>query len=145
MVGFRNPEEMDVWKLSNEVSLRVREVVDRAAFRRHERLRSQMEEAAEGPCSHIQEGFARYRPADNARFVRIAAGSLGELIRHLNRALARQLLSRTEHAEIMRLTKRALGAAIGYINYLQTAEAPHLPKPRRRPRKRKNPNRNPNQ
>ena len=141
MAGFRNPEELDVWKLCNEVSLRVRVVVDRAPFRRHEKLRQQMEEAAESPCSHIQEGFARYLPADNARFVRIAAGSLAELIRHLNRALARQLLSPSEHAEIHRLTKRALGAAIGYIAYLQTAEAPHLPKKhKRRSRRRKNPN-----
>ena len=118
MVGFRNPEEMDVWKLSNEVALRVRVVVDRAPFRRHEKLRQQMEEAA---------------------------GSLAELIRHLNRALARQLVSPSEHAEIYRLTKRALGAAIGYIAYLQTAEAPHLPKKHRRGRRRrKNPNSNPN-
>ena len=143
MTGFRNPEEMDVWKLSNQVSLRVREIVDRATFRRYQTLREQMEEAAEGPCSHIQEGFARYLPADNARFVRMAAGSLGELIRHLDRARARQLLSPAEHTEVRILTKRALGAAIGYINYLQTADAPHLRKKRRRQRKRRNPSRNP--
>jgi four helix bundle protein len=148
MAGFRNPEQLDVWKLSDQVALRVREVIDRPAFRSHPKLREQMEEAAEGPCSHIQEGFARYRPADNARFVRIAAGSLGELIRHLSRARARQLLTPAEHAEISTLTKRALGAAIGYINYLQTADAPHLPPKRRARRKQKGrnprtPNRNP--
>jgi four helix bundle protein len=137
MAGVRTPTELDVYKLSDELARRVREVVDRAPFRRHQKLRQQMEEAAESPCSNIEEGFSRYLPLDNARFVRIAAGSLAELIRHLNRALARQLISPKEHSELRTLAKRALGAAVGYIVYLQTAQAPHLPKKRRPPRLRR--------
>ena len=84
MTGVRNYEELDVWKLSNEIRLRMRPILDRAEFVRHSALREQMEKCIERPCPQIAEGFARYLPGDNAKFVRIAAGSLAELLEHLS-------------------------------------------------------------
>jgi hypothetical protein len=50
MAGVRTPTELDVYKLSDELAHRVREVIDRAPFRRHEKLREQMERKREpGP------------------------------------------------------------------------------------------------
>jgi four helix bundle protein len=138
VAGVRNPEELDVWKLSDELERRVEKIIGREGFRRHESLRGQMERASESPCSNIEEGFSRYLPADNARFVRIATGSLRELIRHLNRALRRQLISQAEHVELTTLARRAGGAAARYIVYLQTAKPPHLKTPRRDNRPREN-------
>jgi four helix bundle protein len=137
MAGVRDHEQLDVWKLADALRLRVREVIDRPAFRRHEKLRSQLEEAAEGPCEHIGEGFSRYLPRDNARFVRIALGSLTETIGHLGRALRRQLISAQEHAELVSLARRARGASTRYVVYLQTAKAPHLGQKQKRRANRK--------
>ncbi len=134
MAGVRDHTQLDVWKLCDELRERVRPVIDRPAFAAHSTLRSQLEEAAEGPCPHIAEGFARYLPRDNARFVRIAAGSLAEVIEHLGRARARRLITSQEEAELGLLALRARKAATRYIVYLQSAEAPNLPDPRRRRR-----------
>ena len=98
MAGVREHTELTVWKLCNELRERVRPIVDRAAFGRYLKLREQLEEAAESPCPNIGEGFTRYFPRDNARFVRVAAGSLTEVIEHLGRAHARRLIT-TEESE----------------------------------------------
>ena len=140
MAGVRNHEELETWQLAGELAQQMRPIVDRPAFRRHEKLRSQIEEASESPPSHIAEGFARYVPRDNARFVRMAAGSLNELLVHLTRARARRLITAEEHAELSRLTRRALGAASSYAAYLETAEPPpRRLRPPRRERKNQEP------
>jgi four helix bundle protein len=124
MAGVRDHTELDVWKLSDELRGRIREVVDRPGFVRHNKLRTQLEEAAESPCPNIAEGFARYLPKDNARFVRIAAGSLAEVTSHLERAMARRLITPAEREALCSLARRAHGAAKGYIVYLESAKPP---------------------
>ena len=143
MTGVRNYEDLNVWKLSNEIRLRMRPILDRAEFVRHSKLREQMEECIERPCPQIAEGFARYLPGDNAKFVRIAAASLAELLEHLTRARARKLITDHEADDLRLLARRARGAANGYIRYLQSAEAPHVEPPPRRRRRRREPNLNP--
>lgn len=125
MPGVRDHTELDVWKLCDDLRCRVRDVVDRPGFARHRKLRDQLEEAAESPCPNIGEGFSRYFPRDNARFVRVAAGSLTEVLEHLDRALARRLITLVEWDELRPLARRARGAATKYIVYLQSATAPH--------------------
>jgi four helix bundle protein len=131
MTGVRDHAELEVWQLCDDLRVRVRSVVDRPAFASYETLRSQLRESSERPCPNIAEGFARYLPRDNARFVRIAAGSLAETTDHLGRARACRLITAQEESELVSLARRARKAANGYIIYLQSAEAPHLPKLRR--------------
>jgi hypothetical protein len=83
MAGVRNHTELEVWKLCDQIRRRVWEFVSRPSFRSHFTLRDQMKDAADSPCPNIAEGFSRYHPRDNAKFVRVAKGSLSELIDHL--------------------------------------------------------------
>jgi len=136
MAGVRNHEELDVYTLSDLVRQRVREIVKRPVSSRDFTLRDQLSDAAESPCPNIGDGFSRYYPRDNARFVRVAKSSLTEVIEHLKSALAKQFVERVEHDEIVSLARRARKAAIRYIQYLETATAPGAPPPRsRRPRR----------
>jgi four helix bundle protein len=96
----------------------------RPGFARHPKLRDQLERAGEGPCANIAEGFGRFKPRDNARFVRVAAGSLAEIREHLSRARAHDLITKEEDAELESLTRRAQYAAKGYLRYLKTATPP---------------------
>jgi four helix bundle protein len=138
MAGVRKYTELDVWKLSNALARQIRDVIDRPAFRRYPKLREQIDGAAESPPANIAEGFGRYYPGDNARFVRIAVGSLLELTVHLARAQARRLITAAECDALCSLARRAKGAATGYLEYLQTAELPP-PRPRKKAqRKREN-------
>jgi four helix bundle protein len=133
VAGVTNHEELDVWKLSEQVEDRVRLILDRREVRQDFTLWKQLKKSSESPCPNIAEGFSRYYPRDFARFVRIARGSLSETIVHLSRARLKSLTGEAETEEILSLARRARGAATGLIRYLETARPPHT-KPPRRPR-----------
>jgi four helix bundle protein len=137
MAGVRDHEELVVYQLCNEVRQRVRAIVRKPSFTGDFTLRDQLSDAAESPCPNIAEGFSRYYPRDNARFVRIAKASLTEVIVHTGSALAKGLIENFEHDEICSLSRRARKAATNYIRYLETARAPGTSQPKsRRPRTR---------
>ena len=124
MAGLRDHTAFDVWKLSDEVRRRVRVVLKRPEFRREFKLRDQLSSAAEGPCGHLAEGFSRWFPKDFARFVRIAKGSLSEVMVHIERAHDSGLVTDADCAEITRYARRARGAATRLILYLESADPP---------------------
>jgi len=124
MSGKRDHTEFDVWQLSDAVRRKVRVVLARPAFRTELDLRGQLKRAAEGPCAHIAEGFSRYFPRDFARFVRIAKGSLSEVIVHIESARDKGLETEAEFKDICSHARRARGAATGLIRYLETAKRP---------------------
>jgi four helix bundle protein len=138
MTVARKPEELEVWQLCNELAQRMRPVVDRAALNRWPDLRQQLDRASESPAPNVAEGFARFYPRDNARFVRIALGSLAELLNHLSRARARGVITLDEEQNLRALVTRARKAALSYHRYLKTAQPPEI-----RPRANKRPNKNP--
>ena len=70
------------------------------------------------------EGFSRYFPRDFARFVRIAKGSLSEVIVHIGSARDKGLATEAEFKDICSHARRARGAATGLIRYLETAKRP---------------------
>jgi four helix bundle protein len=132
MAGLRDITEFDVYKLADELRIKLRVVVDRPDVRRIGWLHDQLERAMEGPCAHLAEGFARYQPLDFARFVRIARGSLSETITHLGTANARRLITTEELTDFVRLAKRAIGASTALICYLERATEPGRDRPKRR-------------
>src|SRR6187402_1332478 len=111
MAGLRDVTEFDVYKLADELRIKLRVIVDRPDVRRIAWLHEQLETAMEGPCPNLAEGFGRYQPLDFARYVRIARGSLLETITHLGTAHARRLITAEEHTDFVRLAKRAIGAS----------------------------------
>jgi four helix bundle protein len=133
MAGVRDHEELVVYQLSDELRRRVRAIVARPVFARDFNLRNQLSDAAESPCPNIAEGFSRYFPRDNARFVRVAKASLTEVIVHMGSSLAKGFVERAEHDAICSLARRARKMATNYARYLETAQAPgtHQPKSRR--------------
>ncbi len=120
MRAIHEHTELDAWAVADELRQRIRLILKRPGFASNLELRRQLEEAAEGPCAHIAEGFGRFLPGDNAKFVRIAVGSLNEVREHLNRARAKNLISEQEAAELDALTRRAVAVAKGYLRYLNS-------------------------
>ena len=137
MAGVRDHSELVVWQLSDQFRERVGPVVSKPALQANAWLCQQLTKAAESPCPNIAEGFSRYHPRENARFVRIAKASLSEAIGHLARAHGLGLIDDAEAAALTNLARRARGAATKYIRYLESATAPHLP--RTAPRDRRQP------
>jgi four helix bundle protein len=135
MAGVRDHTELHVWQLSDRLYQRVVEILRRPGFDAHPALRAQMARSSESPGSHIAEGFARYHPRDNARFVQMAKGSLNECRSQLKRAHGHGLLSDAEWEEANSIARRAMGAATRYMAYLSTARAPGSPRPQRSSRR----------
>ena len=146
MAAAKRFEELLVYRLSDRVRLLVRPLIARPAFNRHWKLRDQLHEAAEGPCPCIAEGFSRFNPRENANLVRTARASLTEVTVQIGRALANELINQDEHDKVVGMATRAIRASTKYINYLDTAEIPGTPPPRRqgpRPPRRPEPRKPP--
>jgi four helix bundle protein len=133
---MRDHTELDAWKLCDELRERVNEITSRPTFR-DLKLKLQLDEAADSPCPNVGEGFSRYYPRDNARFVRISKGSVTEVIEHMIKVRRKGYATGQECDEICVLARRARGALTGYIRYLESAVSPTPPsatgKRRRRP------------
>jgi four helix bundle protein len=123
MKGARDHTELDTWKLSEAVRIAVERLTNAPSFHRYPRLKDQMRRAAESPCPNLAEGFSRYYPRDHARFVRIAKGSLSELLDHLTVAVRRRLVDQSEARELESLARRPRGACTGLIRYLESTDA----------------------
>jgi len=121
--GAKSFEELRVWQAASQFKNAVYPLVDTDSFRRESRLRDQLREAAASAVSHIAEGYARFEPADQARFMRMAKASLVECQNHLIDAVDRRVISekvREEHNEMIEGVLKQLGP---FIVYLQSSEA----------------------
>jgi four helix bundle protein len=117
---MRSHEDLVAWQLSEQLKDRVYEIVARPAAREDRDFCDDIRRSARSAPANLSEGFGRYRPRDNARFVRTAIASLIETINHLGHARKQQIISEQEHRDFVRLGKRARGAAIGYLRYLNS-------------------------
>ena len=121
--GAKNFRELRVWNAASEFKKAVYDLSDTEPFRREPRLRDQLREAAASALSHISEGYARFEPADQARFMRMAKASLVECQNHLIDAVDRRVITedlKDEHNERIKSVLRQLGP---FIVYLQSPEA----------------------
>jgi len=79
---------------------------------------NQIRRSASSAPRNIAEGFGRFWPSEFAHKLRIAKGELEETRDHLLKALEEQYISETTAAEMIRLAKRAIGAATRFLVYL---------------------------
>jgi four helix bundle protein len=77
-VGARRYQDLDCWRLSNDLKRRVYAFTAALPASRDVRYCDQIRSAARSAPSNIAEGFARFRPHEFARFLEIARGSLVE-------------------------------------------------------------------
>jgi four helix bundle protein len=92
------------------------------------KYRNQIRDAVASACRNTSEGFDRFRPAEFARFLEFARGSLGEVQDGLIDAHQRRFISGELFDRLWILSKRAIGANTNLMKYLQhcadTGDAP---------------------
>ena len=120
MVGIRNHEDLIFWQLTEKLRERVFAFTAKAAVAKHGDFCDDIRRSARSAPAVISEGFYRFRPKDNANFVRIALGSIGETKNHLKEALKEKYIDESEFRACWRLTARAAGAGNRYHAYLRT-------------------------
>ena len=68
-----------VWQLANELRHEILAFTDTGPASRDFKYRDQIRDAIASACRNTSEGFDRFRPAEFARFLEFARGSLGEV------------------------------------------------------------------
>ena len=86
-------QDLDVYRLSEELADTVWEIVGRWDSLARDTVGKQLIRAADSIGANIAEGSGRGTPKDTRRFLRIARGSLMETQHWLRRAFRRQLLT----------------------------------------------------
>ena len=118
MTGFKSPEEFDAWQLAWELKQRVFAFTATTPASQDRKFCDEIRKSARSAPDNIAEGFYRFCPPDFANFVRIARGSLGEARNQLRHAHSQKYLTDEEFADLLRVCKRAIGAATGLRLYL---------------------------
>ena len=111
--------ELECWQLANELKLKVYAFIAKLPPARDFKYCDQIRESARSAPRNIAEGHGRYRPAEFARFLDFARGSLTETHNHLRDGLDLNYLTKAECAPMFKLCDRATGATTNLLRYLR--------------------------
>jgi four helix bundle protein len=111
MAVARHFEELDCWKLANELKLEVYGVLERPCCKRDFLFSDQFRDAAASAPRNIAEGLADI-PTRTSLVSWIARGSLNDCQNHLRDA--REYINEAERVRLDTLTRRALDATADF-------------------------------
>lgn len=117
---------------SREVRLLAYQLLKRPELARDFEFRDQLLDCSPSAPRNIAEGFARFKHKEFAQFVRVAKGSIGEVLDHFIDAVDNGYLSKDEFPRYEHECKKALKAINGLIRYLEsTPDPPKISRPKR--------------
>ena len=122
MAGVKAFEELDAWKLASELCDLVYAMTETGPASRDFKFRDQIRDSAASAPRNISEGFGRFKPRENANYVRWARGSLEETHNHLKHGHRRKYFEPAALQAAVKLVKRALGATTRYWQYLDSCD-----------------------
>lgn len=111
--------ELNAWQRARAVRKASSALVKSWPAEEKYRLTDQIVRSSRGACSNIAEGLGRFHEKDNARFCRMAKGSLTETMDHLTAAYDEGYIDANEVKEQWQLAEEALRVINGYIRYLK--------------------------
>ena len=86
------------------------------------KFRDQLSDAASSGPRNIAEGFGRYRPRENAQYVRVAKGSENEILTLFIEAQTKGYIAPEDFGRFETAANRAIGTTVGYLKYLDTCD-----------------------
>jgi four helix bundle protein len=118
MATILHHEDLVAWQLAVDVRRAVYAFTARPEVAKHFSFCDQIRKSSSSAPANLAEGFWRHSPVENARFVRIALGSLGETETHLGLARDEHYITETEFAGLQKRARRALAASVGWHKHL---------------------------
>jgi four helix bundle protein len=100
-MGVFRFEDLRVWQAAKQQCDRVGELMKRPEFRQDPDLSSQMNRASISVMNNISEGFLRHRDKEFMQFLRISAGSNGEVRSCFHAAQGRRYIGEAEAADLV--------------------------------------------
>jgi four helix bundle protein len=120
VAGAKRYQDLVVWQLSYELQREVFAITAIGAVARDFKFRDQIRDSSASATRNIAEGFGRFRPAEFARFLDIARGSLTETHHHLRDGHDRGYFTDFDHSRLSLLAGRAAIAVTRLIRYLRS-------------------------
>ena len=121
--GVKRFKDLRAWQACHTFKKAVYRLCEQPPLANDWTQRKQLMDSVSGPCAHIAEGFGRFNPPDNARFVVMARASLMESQNHLDDLVDRGYISESERVAFNQLAVIALQETTGWLEYLQSPEA----------------------
>jgi len=113
-------EDLEVYQISLDISDTIWNLVIRWDNFSRKNIGGQLLRAIDSVGANISEGYGRGSKIDNARFVKMARGSLFETKHWLTISHRRKLLSDKEVNEVLEEVEKLLPRLSAYINYLSS-------------------------
>lgn len=121
MATIRTFKELDVWKMSVELSKMVYDLSSKGNFSRDFPLQNQIKKAAISVASNIAEGFEREGNKELIQFLAIAKGSTAEVQTQLHIAFEVGHITRDEFGQVDRQCTDVLKLLSGFMRYLKSS------------------------
>ncbi len=120
MAAVRRYEDLDAWKVADELKLEVYALTATGPAYRDFGFRNQIRDSAASATKNIAEGFGRFRPADNARFVEFSVSSAMETKESLKDGVDRGYFTPESVQRAQELAERSIQCSVKYILYLKS-------------------------
>lgn len=121
--AYRSFTELKTWQKARALRKAVSFLVKGLPPDEKYRLADQVIRSSRAPSANIAEGYGRFHEKDNARFCRMASGSLNETMDHLSVAYDEGYISRDEFKLHWNMAEETLRLVHGYIRYLRNIES----------------------
>jgi four helix bundle protein len=142
-MGVKDFRDLAAWQRVDELRKEIIAFTAKEPACRDFKYRDQIRDAIGSACRNTAEGWGRFRPGDNARFVEIARASIEEVRDGLGEAREKKYIDDPLYERLSTLARRALGTNTNYLKYLQrcaaNGEKPWLKQGATKEPKRKNP------
>jgi four helix bundle protein len=122
MATIKRFEDIESWKLGNELCSKIGKHIDEGKFKKNFRLMDQMEGSSGSIMDNIAEGFERGSRQEFILFLGYAKGSSGEFRSQLYRTLNRGYISQNDFDDLYDQSIKTGGLLQKFIEYLQKTE-----------------------
>jgi len=119
MSGFKNFEDLELWKKGRAFRMMVAELVKEFPKEEKYRLVDQVVRSSRSITANIAEGHGRFHYQENIQYCRIARGSLSETLDHLICANDEGYISKDQLENLRTSYNQLLKLTNGYIAYLK--------------------------
>lgn len=122
MARIEQFEDVDAWKVAQELTKSIYQVTSAGDFARDFGLRDQIRRAAVSILSNIAEGFERGGNKEFLQFLSLAKGSCGEVRAQLYVALDQSYLNGDQFQTLLEKTVRTSRLIAGLMKYLAASD-----------------------
>ncbi|MFL5789474.1 MAG: four helix bundle protein, partial [Flavisolibacter sp.] len=114
-------EDLQIWKTSRELSLKVFKLTSIPPFINDFRFRDQARSSAGSIMDNIAEGFERSGRLEFVQFLSHAKGSCGEIRSQIYRAIDQNYIDKSEGSELIDKYETLAKEIFGFIKYLNNS------------------------